>query len=1420
MFEEIKNRDAWSTIRGFVYQVDVTIKRWIELSEGDILELERGEDIDIIHRDINNKEASRELEQLKHRDCKISLNQDQTLEILLNFFIHKSNNPSLHLRFRFVTNASYATERPAIFPDGKKGINAWIDLFNSGEIQSDDDNYIAIKKHLLKNVQEKIDSERTEQEVNDKSYWTDFKEFLEEDKNLTDFIKGFEWSGNFDDHDYVAETIKTSLIGKHLVGNHEEANLAYSKLFLHVFKLLTQKGIKQLASNGLRSQISLSVFNEQDKQFLDTINALLSVIHQRVSELENTVYIHTDKIAKLTNDVNVIIQSETVFDYKLRTFSLNPPVLIKNGSQRKQKIENLLDLFKSFFWIHIQGINGTGKSQLASQLCLEFESNWWLDLRSYHHDPQKATALIEAFLSLISNTTILNNKESWINEVANRLSKGVIIVFNDIPSLLNNQELIDLFILIINKFQNLGIKLVTTSNYNIPRKLLQSIESDVFYEYQDLDFSDDELIEFLVNSGADNSILKYIGLISVLSSRNASIVAAIVHHLKSINWGKDSGVLLDALLKKKFSKETQEDAQQAIKNYIEDQTSRELLYRLSLINWGYRRKEVFAISEVEKSIDFPNEKFLDLVNVWVQKISDEVFQTSPIIYNLGEDNLQEDVVRNVHLAIAKSILSDKKLDQITASRCITSFIRGKDFNNAGFILLELYRSANSIKEIRALKNWGFISYWVGLTIPKEMGVILRAYIRVEQIRLNTVIGEKTEHLYSDIESFLKEEGVTVSQKTLLHFICVSQIDRASSKSIWYHIEEIIANWKQLEEPFKGAINSEMLTGLLWIICRNLETQLEIEKWINLISLVEEEFSVNFFDNEIAQTAITFLSSRIVSSDLNRNNDGDCENVTKTLDFLTGYFRSRKNEVLEASIQKELIAIKFQNNKSEGLDFSNKLIARYSSSEAKYLIYENVGKILYNKESTEESLPWLTSALEIDCRSQINFPDTLVYSASAISKSDNSKAVEYCDLAIKIASERDDCFELDYIQLLSELGVAYWLNNQNKQSLEIFEKVVNKLFDLKETQFDKNWIRLFSWVGHSLGYISSAVSRKRVPEKVADGGDYVKPYIGIFSFNKNDLSDLYDSAKDSTIYAHLAMFSEGVDNLSKAYEWSLRAFDLARKIGNQQILLLISSTCGQYSLINFKVEEAFEAFLLFSAVSSYFEGSPKEKHQQFEKVDIKTIYNSKPSESWNAAEDATITFVCIPLFILVLNAYVTNQNTKSQSCLTFFKKLTDYKNIASNPELWEELIEICQKIINNDITVLELIKLGSAFGKKERKNLQTICILGVIFLSKKGEEIIIQILNIFPYLVNVFGTTTKSIVKFILVPFVKVKAIAAFKEEFVGNRADLDLVLDLVEASASSDENSIQLMLKPIVEELELMIIEDRKSWLYEYKQPD
>lgn len=49
----VRDRDAQVAIRGFVYQVDLTILRWLKLDDADLLLPERAEDIDIVAQWMN-----------------------------------------------------------------------------------------------------------------------------------------------------------------------------------------------------------------------------------------------------------------------------------------------------------------------------------------------------------------------------------------------------------------------------------------------------------------------------------------------------------------------------------------------------------------------------------------------------------------------------------------------------------------------------------------------------------------------------------------------------------------------------------------------------------------------------------------------------------------------------------------------------------------------------------------------------------------------------------------------------------------------------------------------------------------------------------------------------------------------------------------------------------------------------------------------------------------------------------------------------------------------------------------------------------------------------------------------------------------------------------------------------------------------
>ena len=108
-----RDRDAWKTIRGFGYQIGLTVERWLQLTDGETLELENGEDIDRITPSlIKDQEVSaRVLEQVKHLDANVTLRSGPCLEALANAVDHLEQNPGKELYFQFTTTAGVGLEQ-------------------------------------------------------------------------------------------------------------------------------------------------------------------------------------------------------------------------------------------------------------------------------------------------------------------------------------------------------------------------------------------------------------------------------------------------------------------------------------------------------------------------------------------------------------------------------------------------------------------------------------------------------------------------------------------------------------------------------------------------------------------------------------------------------------------------------------------------------------------------------------------------------------------------------------------------------------------------------------------------------------------------------------------------------------------------------------------------------------------------------------------------------------------------------------------------------------------------------------------------------------------------------------------------------------------------------------------------------------
>jgi hypothetical protein len=275
-----QNRDASATIAGFVYQIYTTVLRWLDLHEGEELRLEAGEDIDTVRSDLEagTYRESRILEQIKRRQGPTTLRSPSALEALSNFNGHRTRNPEVELRFRYVTTALATVERGWTLDQG--GVATW-EAIRAGEL-SEDDLLVA-----LDNIRQILQTATKPGNVQEEG-WTRFQTAIASKEGLLELIVRFEWSVASDDYPLVEQQIKTALVQSRLASSPEEAQDCFDRLVLFTLRKLSIPGHKALTLPMLRDEVH-RVISDSDRTLLAALQTNLAELNVRMDQVEQRV---------------------------------------------------------------------------------------------------------------------------------------------------------------------------------------------------------------------------------------------------------------------------------------------------------------------------------------------------------------------------------------------------------------------------------------------------------------------------------------------------------------------------------------------------------------------------------------------------------------------------------------------------------------------------------------------------------------------------------------------------------------------------------------------------------------------------------------------------------------------------------------------------------------------------------------------------------------------------------------------------------------------------------------------------------------------------------------------------------------------------------------------------------------------------
>lgn len=298
-----RDRDAFAAIRGFVYQAELTILRWLELGEQEALELERGEDVDLVRRAVAGgdvAEFDRLMEQVKHREKRVTLRTQGLRSALANFFEHRHLNPGLSLRFRFTTNALPGREAGGSLPGHEPGIEAWGRLHAGGLAVQEEEELIAALRELLRSGSQPEDIKQESWER-----WQDFVA-ASTDAELLAFVQQVEIATGAASAESLRPAIEQALLDEGHAGEPRRARHLYTVLVVAVVKLLGTPGVKRLTRNDLAAELSGVGPGSEDAAMASRLDELLAAIALRIAEVEGKVDAVAADLGEVRHEVSAL----------------------------------------------------------------------------------------------------------------------------------------------------------------------------------------------------------------------------------------------------------------------------------------------------------------------------------------------------------------------------------------------------------------------------------------------------------------------------------------------------------------------------------------------------------------------------------------------------------------------------------------------------------------------------------------------------------------------------------------------------------------------------------------------------------------------------------------------------------------------------------------------------------------------------------------------------------------------------------------------------------------------------------------------------------------------------------------------------------------------------------------------------------
>lgn len=1362
-FTPLRDRDAWSTIRGYVYQVDLTIQRWLDLEHHQILELECGEDIDIVSRALiaDSEESNRLLEQVKHRDESLTLRKPEAIAAIACFIEHCQTNPNANIIFQFTTNTKVGREQLSQLPKGVKGIEAWENL-RKGELHQEiRDTYLAgIREILDSTTKPKKPKAKKPKDLEDDTCqedsitkpkkpeglqdgtWQRFCNFIQTatDEEFLDLIQKFQWVTTAPDAQSLSSILQKKLFERQHTKTSIQAQEQYQRLFWYVFRRLSESGRKQLTLEQLHEQLTLPTLSSDDHTTLIILNNRLQDIEDCLKNLKQEQQQTNLVVAELDAKVEHLVRNQGIngaVSYVISTPILDIPPLVEHSTLREETVNSLAQILINHIWIAIYGSLGSGKTQLVVLLVQylinkgDFTYCAWIRFRDL--TTEEACLHLDRVVETLVGNSLKGNLTEWYNQLCNTLESTAILVLDDLPRLERDDALEQRLIHLGRVCHSQGVHLISTSFYQLPQNLQSVLGSQILHSIPTPPFTNREAAEIFQTYDAPDSFLNSdsVAYLNALANQHPSLLVAVAEYLHRQNW-QFTQQTFDALLRGDYTAGVNEETLNCLLNTVQDDSSQELLYRLNLIQGYFFREDVVALAAVNPNVERPQKRLSSLLGVWIQRDVSNRLMVSPLVKSLGSDDLSVVTRRECHLTIGERIVQQSQFNQYKAFNAIYHFARAEAFNKAGALLL---LALNKLEDEKTqVDDGGLLALWSTQPLPERMDLRIRLTIRSLQISIRSNYGQDTDYLISDLDRLLEqasaqEAAVIVALVTRLISKCVDKLSVIRINSYFLMAIHLLSQ-ARLPDGSQLSFPEEVpFESLIWAISRAIQNAQELLDWIHTLEQLTPEQRERVFSYWAVEDACLMVAEKLWLRESEKPEDEqDWQSVLLATRALANCGSNLGIELLwSCAVSSEIIILaEYNDNLNLATEVAESAIACASNDpRVQFLLKECIGRQLSYANRYDEAINWFTQALEQQTES---YPLLRMYAflrlSRAIAFQEPYSAIQYAQQAVNLVQTSEQIPEIEFVIALGELAIAYWLVIDVSAAFEPWSRAGEYLLEHRTDKDD--WKGLFVIYSHITGYFTALAETGNPPSNIESGEPYAAPFRGVFLTRNSAKANYYNSSRDCLLPTQLAKFAEAVGNDELALAWAMKGINMAR---DAQLFLPITSL-GRNIIPQLIVEERYSETLdLAVEVGTLLAALPQLGESGINilepGIDVQTVLGSRENELWRRAESCALIAGVLPIIFHLADIAILNPEKATDQAMEIAEMCREIAATSGTQTFWTTVAEMFEQVYLQQSTCAALITQYQTLNSPDN----ILLIIGLIAATLQQNATLIEVLTV-------------------------------------------------------------------------------------------